>query len=74
MLDAGVQYLDREGPLEKGLATHSSSLVWEIPCIEEPGDLQSMGSQRVRHNWVTNTFNFFHITVGYKFYSSSHRL
>ena len=53
MLDAGVQYLDREGPLEKGLATHSSSLVWEIPWTEDPGRLQSMGSQRVRHDSVT---------------------
>ena len=43
-------------PLEKGMATHSSFLVWRIPCTEEPGKLQSMGSQRVGHSWVTNTF------------------
>ena len=39
-----------EDPLEKGLATHSSSLAWRIPWTEEPGRLQSMGLQRVRHN------------------------
>ena len=37
-------------PLEKELATHSSILAWEIPRTEEPGELQSMGSQRVRHD------------------------
>ena len=42
-----------EDPLEKGMATHSSILAWRIPWIEEPGGLQSMGSQRVEHNWVT---------------------
>ena len=41
--------------LEKGMATHSSILAWRIPWTEEPGRLQSMGSQRVRHDWVTNT-------------------
>ena len=45
-----VPSLGREDPLEKGVATHSSILDWEIPCIEEPGGLQSMGSQRVRHS------------------------
>ena len=39
-----------EDPLEKGMAAHSSILVWRIPWTEEPGELQSMGSQRVRHN------------------------
>ena len=42
-----VQSLDREGPLEEGMATHSSILAWSIPRTEEPGGLQSMGSQRV---------------------------
>ena len=37
-------------PLEKGMATHSSILAWKIPWTEEPGELQFMGSQRVRHN------------------------
>jgi len=50
-----VQSQGQEGPLEKGMATHSSILVWGIPWTEEPGGLQSIGLQRVRHNWVTNT-------------------
>ena len=45
-----VQSVGREGPLEKGIATHASILAWEIPWTEEPGGLQSMGSQRVRHD------------------------
>ena len=44
-----------EGPLEKGMATHSSILAWRIPWTEEPGRLQSMRSQRVGHDWATNT-------------------
>ena len=39
-----------EDPLEKEMATHSSTLAWKIPWMEEPGGLQSMGSQRVRHD------------------------
>ena len=46
----------QKDPLEKGMVTHSSILVWRIPWTEESGRLQSMGSQRVRHNWDTNTF------------------
>ena len=42
-----VQFLGREDALEKGIATHSSILAWRIPWTEEPGGLQSMGSQRV---------------------------
>jgi len=38
--------IQEEDPLEKGMATHSSILVWSIPCTEEPGGLQSMGAQR----------------------------
>ena len=38
-------------PLEKVMATHSSILAWRIQCTEKPGGLQSMGSQRVRHDW-----------------------
>ena len=51
-----VLSLGLESPLEKGVATHSSILAWEIPWTVEPGRLQSLGLQRVRHNWVTNTF------------------
>ena len=50
MLETWVQSLGWEGPLEKGMATHSSILAWKIPWTEEPGGLQSMGSQRVRQD------------------------
>ena len=50
MQKSQVRSLGREDPLEKGMATHSSILAWEIPWTEEPGGLQSMGSQRVRHD------------------------
>ena len=46
----GVQPLGQEDPLEKEIATHSSILAWKIPWTEEPGRLQSTGSQKVRHN------------------------
>ena len=42
-----------EDPLEKEMATHSSTLAWKIPWTEEPGRLQSMGLQRVGHDWAT---------------------
>ena len=45
-----VQSLGWEDTLERGMATHSSILAWRIPWIEEPGKLQSMGSQRVGHD------------------------
>ena len=48
------QSLGREDPLEKEVATHSRILAWRIPWTEEPGGLQSTGSQRVRHDWVTS--------------------
>ena len=47
MQETQVQSLGQEGPLEKGVATHSWILAWENPWIEEPGGLQSMGSPRV---------------------------
>ena len=54
MWETLVRSLGREDPLEKEMATHSSTLAWRIPWREEPGRLQSMGSQRVRHDWVTS--------------------
>ena len=45
-----VQSLGQEDPLEKEMAAHSSTLAWKIAWTEEPGRLQSMGSQRVRHD------------------------
>ena len=50
-----VQSLGPEGLLQKGMATHSSILAWRSPWTEEHGSLQAMGSQRVEHDWVTNT-------------------
>ena len=50
MQETLVQSLDWEDPLEKEMATHSSILALEVPWTEEPGGLQSMGSQRVRHD------------------------
>ena len=50
MQETRVQSLDWEDPLEKEMATHSSTLAWRIPWREEPGRLQSMGSQRVGHD------------------------
>ena len=50
MKETQVQSLGEEDPLEKERATHSSILSWKIPGTEEPGGLQSMGSQRVRHD------------------------
>ena len=54
----GFNPLNQEDSLGKRIATHSSILAWRIPWTEEPGGLQSMGSQRVRHDWETNTFTF----------------
>ena len=50
MQETLVQSLSQENPLEKERATHSSTLVWKIPWTEEPGRLQSTGSQRVGHD------------------------
>ena len=50
MRETQVQSLGWEDPLEKEMATHSSTLAWRIPWWEEPGRLQSMGSQRVGHD------------------------
>ena len=51
MQETRVWYLGREDPLEKEMATYSNILAWEILWTEEPGGLQSMGSQRVGHDW-----------------------
>ena len=48
-----VQSLGWKDPLEEGMATHSSILAWRIPWTEEPGGIQSMGSERVGHDWAT---------------------
>ena len=56
MQETQLQPLGQEDPLEKELATHSNILAWRIPRAEDPGVLQSVGPQRVRHDRVTNTF------------------
>ena len=58
MQETWVWSLGSEDPLEKEMATHSSILAWRIPQTKEPGELQSMGSQRVGHDWVTNTSTY----------------
>ena len=58
MQETQVWSLGWEDPLEKVTTTHSSILAWRIPWIEEPGGLQSMGSQRVGHGWAANTLTF----------------
>ena len=63
MQETWVRSLGWQDPLEEEMITHSSILAWRIPWIEEPGGLQSMWLQRVRHNWVTNTFTFLY-TLG----------
>ena len=50
MQETRVQLLGQEDPMEKGMATHLSILAWRIPWTEEPGGLQSMGSQRAGHD------------------------
>ena len=63
MQKTGVQSLGQEDLLEKGMATYSSVLSWRITWTEEPGGLQSMGSQGVRNDRTTNmdSFNNLHI-------------
>ena len=59
-----VQSMGQEDPLEKGMATHSSSLAWRIPWTEEPGGLSTTESKRVRHDWsdLAHT-SYFHKNV-----------
>ena len=54
MQETWVRSLGQEDPLKKEIAIHSSTLAWRIPWTEEPGGLQSMGSQRVGHDRVTS--------------------
>ena len=54
MQETRVRSLGREDPLENEMAIHSNTIAWKIPRTEEPGRLQSMGSQRVKHDWATS--------------------
>ena len=56
MRETRVRSLGWEDPLEKEMATHSNTIAWKIPWMEEPGRLQSMRLQRVGHNWATSLF------------------
>ena len=58
MRETWVRALGRKDPLEKKMTTHSSTLAWTIPWTEEPCRLQSMGSQRVGHNWAASLLHF----------------
>ena len=58
MQETQVQALGQEDPPGKGMATHSSILAWRTSWTEEPGGLQSLGLQRVRHDWVIDSFSF----------------
>ena len=59
MWETQVWSLIQKDPLQKGMATNVSILAWRIPWTDEPGRLQSVGSQRVRHNWETFTLRSF---------------
>ena len=59
MQETHIQSLGQRDSLEKEMAAHSSILAWRIPWTEEPEGLQSMGSQRVGHDWVAKTFTIF---------------
>ena len=56
MRETQVWFLGREDPLEKEVAIHSRTLAWKIPWTEEPDRLQSVGSPKIGHDWVTFTF------------------
>ena len=62
MRETQVQSLGWEDPPVKDMATHSSTLAWKISWVEEAGRLQSMGSQRVGHNWATSLTHTYHFT------------
>ena len=61
-----IQSLGREDPLEKEMAIHSSTLARKIPWTEEPGGLQSMGLQRVEHDWATSLHSLVRLYCNFK--------
>ena len=68
MRETLVRSLSQEDPLEKEMATHSSTLAWNLPWTEDPGRLQSTGSQRVGHDWVTSLsflYSYHSITISH---------
>ena len=73
MWETHFRALGWEDPLEKGMATHSSTLAWKIPWTEEPGRLQTMELQRVRHDWETS-LSFFLSVENIPSYNPDHFL
>ena len=67
MWETWVRSLGWDDPLEKEMATHSSILAWWIPWMEEPGGLQSTGSQRVGHDWVTSLMSLTYLCTQISF-------
>ena len=67
MRETWVQSLGWEDPLEEGTTTHSSILAWETTWTEGPGRLQSMGSQRVRHDWATKQHSHVNVDLSVSF-------
>ena len=65
MQETWVRFLGQEDPLEKGMATHSSILAWEIPQTEEPSGLQSTESQRVRYDLATEQQQQNHVRTAF---------
>ena len=63
-----VQSLGWEDPLEEEMATHSSILAWNIPWIEEPGGLQSLGSKTVGHNWSDLAYTVLLLHMPHEYY------
>ena len=78
MQEMRIRSLSQAGPLEKEMATRSSILAWEISWTEEPGGLQSMGSQRVRYHWAHTRNEWVLLTSSSKHWTSiilvSHKL
>ena len=74
MQETQLQSLGWEDPLEQETATHSSIFAWEIPWTEKPGRLQSMGPQRVGHDWAgtKSTYSLFAVTEQKKTTSAEH--
>ena len=74
MQETQVQSLGWEDLVEKEMATHSSTLAWKIPWMEEHGRLQSMGSQRVGHDWATSLSFTFTLKGWVKKHNCHHKL
>ena len=73
MQETWVRSLGWEDALEKGMVTHSSILAWRIPWTEQPGTLYPIGSQRVGHDWVTNTHSLTYFSYYYISSTSDHQ-